>query len=134
MLEIIKKRRSIRRFSSQAVEEDKLQAVLEAVRQAPSWHNSQCWKLIVIKDPGTRMRLSELSYVDSFFAPQGFKANPCQKGLAEAPVLIVACADPSKVRDYLGSALLYDRSGHCGSKSHALRSGTWSWNNFCRGF
>ena len=44
-LEAIKTRRSIRKFSDQPVEPEKLQAVLEAVRQAPSWSNLQCWQL-----------------------------------------------------------------------------------------
>ena len=48
------------------------------------------------KEKATKEKISELSYVESFFSPRGYKANPAKKALAEAPVLIVACADPEK--------------------------------------
>ncbi|HWR59072.1 MAG TPA: nitroreductase family protein, partial [Thermodesulfovibrionales bacterium] len=50
----------------------------------------------VVKDAGTRDKISELSYLESFFSPKGYKSNPAKKGLAEAPVIIVACADPTQ--------------------------------------
>lgn len=94
LFEAIKRRRSIRRFKDAPVEEEKLEAVLDAARQAPSWANFQCWRFVVVTDAETRAKISELSYVESFFAPLGYKANPAKKGIAEAPVVIVACADP----------------------------------------
>jgi len=96
IFEAIKTRRSVRRFAEKPVEEDKVLSLLEAVRQAPSWANFQCWRLIVVRDRVTRGKISELSYVESFFSPLGYKSNPAKKGLAEAPVIIVACADPSQ--------------------------------------
>lgn len=96
IFETIRTRRSIRRFSDKPVEDEKLQTILEAVRQAPSWANLQCWRFVVVKDAGTKEKVSELSYVESFFSPLGYKSNPARKGLAEAPVVIVACADPSQ--------------------------------------
>ena len=95
-LEAIKTRRSIRKFSDQPVEPEKLQAVLEAVRLAPSWSNLQCWHLVVVENQEVRDKISELSFVESFFATYGYKTNPAQKALAQAPVVIIACADPVK--------------------------------------
>jgi nitroreductase len=92
----IKTRRSIRRFIDRPVEDEKLRSVLEAVRMAPSWANLQCWRFVVVKDSSTRAKISELSYVESFFATRGYKVNPSKKGISEAPVVIVACADPSQ--------------------------------------
>lgn len=100
--EAIRTRRSVRRFSDQAVEPEKLQAVLEAVRQAPSWSNLQCWSLVVVEDREVREKISELSFVESFFAAYGYKTNPAQKALAQAPVVIVACADPQRSGDLRG--------------------------------
>lgn len=94
--EAIKTRRSIRRFQDRPVEDDKLNSLLEAVRMSPSWANFQCWRFIVVKDKTKREKMSDLTYVESFFAPLGYKANPAKKGLIEAPVVIVACADPAK--------------------------------------
>lgn len=101
-LEAIKTRRSIRKFSDQPVEPEKLQAVLEAVQQAPSWSNRQCWSLVVVQDQDLRTRISELSFVESFFATYGYKSNPAQKGLAQAPIVLVACADPQQSGDLRG--------------------------------
>lgn len=96
LFEAIRTRRSVRKYSDKPVEEEKLQGVLEAVRMAPSWANYQCWRLIVVKDKALKEKISDLSYVESFFAPKGYKANPSKKALAEAPVVIVLCADPAQ--------------------------------------
>ena len=102
VLEAIRTRRSVRKYSDRPVEPEKLQAVLEAVQQAPSWSNLQCWSLVVVTDQAVRDRISELSYVESFFAAYGYKSNPAQKGLAQAPIVIVACADPLRSGDLRG--------------------------------
>jgi nitroreductase len=96
LIEAIKTRRSIRKYIDKPVEDEKLQSVLEAVRMAPSWANYQCWRLVVIREKSMKQRISELSYVESFFAPKGYKSNPSMKALAEAPVVIVLCADPGQ--------------------------------------
>jgi nitroreductase len=96
VLEAIRTRRSVRRFRDQVVEDEKLMTILDSVRQSPSWANLQCWRFVVVRDRAVRERISELSYVESFFAPLSYKANPARKGLAEAPVILVACADPSQ--------------------------------------
>jgi len=98
-LEAIKTRRSIRKFSDQPVEPEKLQAVLEAVQRAPSWSNLQCWSLVVVESQAVREKISEISFVESFFSTYGYKSNPAQKALAQAPIVIVACANPSKSGD-----------------------------------
>ena len=96
VFEAIRTRRSVRRFRDQVVEDEKIQTILESVRQSPSWANLQCWRFVVVKDRSNREKISELSYVESFFAPLKYKTNPARKGLAEAPVILVACADPSQ--------------------------------------
>ncbi len=101
-LEAIRSRRSVRKFSDRPVEPEKLQAVLEAVQQAPSWANMQCWRLVVVTDPEVKSRISDLSYVEAFFATRGYKSNPAQKALAEAPVVIVACAEPTESGELRG--------------------------------
>lgn len=101
-LEAIKSRRSVRRYCDRPVEEEKLMAVLEAARLAPSWANLQCVRFIVVQDPAVKRRISELSYVDSFFAARGYKTNPSQVALAEAPLVIVACALPNQSGDIRG--------------------------------
>lgn len=101
-LEAIRTRRSVRRFSDQPVEPEKLQAVLEALQQAPSWSNKQCWSLVVVQDQEVRTKISDLSFVESFFATYGYKSNPAQKALAQAPIVIVACTDPHQSGELYG--------------------------------
>ena len=96
LFEAIRTRRSVRKYLDRPVEEEKLQAVLEAIRLSPSWSNMQCWRMVVVKDQTVREKLSELSYVESFFAPKGYRTNPSKKALAAAPVVIVLCADPAR--------------------------------------
>jgi nitroreductase len=103
LFEAIRTRRSVRKFLDRPVEDGKLQQLLEAVRMAPSWANMQCWHFIVTQEKAVKEKISELSYVESFFAPRGYKANPARKALAEAPLVIVACADPEK------SGVLWDQ-------------------------
>lgn len=101
-LKAIITRHSVRRFSDRPVEPEKLQVILDAARLAPSWANLQCGRFVIVQDPATKRRISELSYVDSFFAAKGYKTNPSQVGLAEAPVVIVACALPNSSGDIRG--------------------------------
>jgi nitroreductase len=77
VLETIMKRRSVLRFESTPVEDDKLDAILESGRWAPSWINKQPWNFIVIKDQKTKNMLSEV-------VPTTFV-----QGLKEAPLCIV---------------------------------------------
>jgi len=101
-LEAIRTRRSVRKFSDRPIEQEKLQAVLEALQQAPSWSNKQCWHFIVVEDQAVREKISALSFVESFFAVYGYKSNPAQKALAQAPLVLVACADPLQSGDVRG--------------------------------
>ncbi len=96
LFEAIRTRRSVRKYADRMVEPEKLEAVLEAVRLAPSWANFQCWRMVVVQDRNVQQQMSELSYVESFFGPKGYKANPSKKALAEAPFVIVLCANPSQ--------------------------------------
>ena len=57
-LEAIRTRKSVRKFSDRPVEPEKLQAVLEAARLAPSWANMQCWRFVVVRDAGVKDKIS----------------------------------------------------------------------------
>ena len=51
LMKFLRARRSIRRFKSDPVPKEKINAVLEAMRYAPSARNAQCWEYVVISDP-----------------------------------------------------------------------------------
>ncbi|RLC34345.1 MAG: nitroreductase [Candidatus Nealsonbacteria bacterium] len=71
----IQNRYSVRSYRPTPVPEEKLQKVLESARLAPSAHNAQGWKFIVVRDAEKREALAEA-------AGQGF--------IAQAPVVIAA--------------------------------------------
>lgn len=79
-MEVIKKRRSIRKYKPDPVSQEDIDYILESARLAPSWANTQCWKFIVVTDPKVKEEL----------------ASAGNSWIAQAPVIIVACADPSK--------------------------------------
>ena len=51
MLDVIKTRRSIRRFKKEPISFEDAERVLDAARLAPSGGNKQRWKFIYINDP-----------------------------------------------------------------------------------
>lgn len=59
LLELIQTRRSIRRFDERAVSREDLDRILEAARWAPSNHNRQPWKFIVMEDRAQIRELAE---------------------------------------------------------------------------
>ncbi len=79
MIEAIMNRRSIRKFSSRPVEDEKLTEILEAARLAPSGNNTQPWHFIVVKSLEMRRKLAETSHN--------------QLWMADAPIHIVCIAD-----------------------------------------
>lgn len=84
VLNAIQNRRSIRKYSTRIVEEEKLLKVLEAGRLSPSASNRQSWKFIVVKDAEIRKRLTEAAGGQTF--------------VGEAPIILVACGtDPDGV-------------------------------------
>ncbi|RPH49405.1 MAG: nitroreductase [Desulfobacteraceae bacterium] len=81
IIEIINARRSVRKYEEKEVPEEVLNSVLEAVRWSPSWANTQCWELVVIKDKTIRENLKET------ILPK----NPATNAITQAPVLLAVC-------------------------------------------
>jgi nitroreductase len=81
LMNIIKERRSIRKYEDKEVPEDILQQILESARWSPSWANTQCWEVIVVKDSGTKEKLQ------ASFGPR----NPSTKAVVQAPVVLAVC-------------------------------------------
>lgn len=51
MLNVIKERRSIRRFKKEAISNEDAERILDAARLAPSGGNQQRWKFVYVNDP-----------------------------------------------------------------------------------
>jgi len=59
LLKLIRLRRSIRQFSARPVSREDIGRLLEAARWAPSNHNRQPWKFLVIEDKPQIVQLAE---------------------------------------------------------------------------
>ena len=88
-------RRSIRRYAEKEVDSAVLNEVLEAARWAPSWANSQCWELIVVKSQKTKKMLAEI------LSPK----NPATLAVEKAPLVLIVCGKKATSGFYHGKAL-----------------------------
>jgi len=59
MLDMIKKRRSIRKYTDEAVTDDQIRQLLEAAMAAPSGSNIQSWEFVVVRDPDLKRQLAQ---------------------------------------------------------------------------
>jgi nitroreductase len=94
LLEAIKTRRSIRKYTSDPVDDEKVEAILEAGRWAPSWANTQCWRFIVVRDPKVKAGLAGALLPFKF--PDREIDNPAIGIVKETPVIIVVCAQMNR--------------------------------------
>ena len=88
VFEAVATRRSIRKFTVQDIPMEILGVVLDAGRYAPCAGNIQNWKFVIIKDPENKQRVAE--------------AAMQQMWMAEAPVIIVVCAETEKIKQFYG--------------------------------
>lgn len=86
--EAIRQRRSIRKFKPDPVPDECIIELLESARLAPSGCNAQPWRFKVVRDPEKRMLMAQAAHNQMF--------------IAEAPVVIVCCAD---VQGYLDGSV-----------------------------
>lgn len=94
LMDIIKGRRSIRRYQERAVSEEDLQKILESVQWSPSWANTQCWEIVVIKDQSTKEKINETLTA----------TNPARKGLPGAPLVLAVCGKTKSSGYYKGES------------------------------
>ncbi|MEM3627853.1 MAG: nitroreductase family protein [Candidatus Bathyarchaeia archaeon] len=82
VLEAIKGRRSIRAFKSQDIAEETVNKLIEAACWAPSAGNIQPWEFIIVRNSEIKQKLVEAALGQEF--------------IAEAPVVIVVCANEER--------------------------------------
>lgn len=87
MENILKNRRSIRKFQPRQVTDQDLDAVLEAGLYAPSGMNTQNTVLVAVRDPEVRNQLSRMNA-----KVLGSSADP----FYGAPCVVVVLADPER--------------------------------------
>ncbi len=80
--DLISSRHSVRSFKNDSIPEEKINTILDAATKAPSGGNLQSYQIFVVSNPSEKERL-----VDSAHG-QGY--------IAEAPTVLVFCADPKR--------------------------------------
>src|SRR5947208_15264202 len=112
LLQIIKKRMSVRVYKAGKVSDKQLEAILEAARWAPSGANAQPWEFVVTRDREKMKRCREIFYNEW---RQRKREDPVNyKGLSkyyvgDASVLVLVCADPTTMMVYLTTRRPGDR-------------------------
>lgn len=89
---LLKQRRSGIAFAEQALEEEKLEALLEAFRWGPSSRNAQPWRIIVVRTPEAHQKFDA-----------GLSANN-QKWATQAPVKMIIVGNPEEQPDRDGQS------------------------------
>ena len=79
LLELIRTRRSIRAFKPDPLTEEQTEALIEAIRWAPSAGNLQSRKFYFVTNKNLQTRLARAAWEQYF--------------ISEAPLVVVACAD-----------------------------------------
>ncbi len=105
--DIIKKRRSVRRYLPQTVPREIVLEVLVAAGWAPSAHNSQPWRFIILENPSVKRELAEAMVVDwtSDAEKDGTKVDVKMRQeridrFANAPTLVLACTTMDGLRKF----------------------------------
>ncbi len=89
LLEVIRTRRSVRRFLPRALPPEAISHLVEAFRWAPTGGNAQPWRLVIVRSEAVRAKLGEAAQSQSF--------------VAQAPVVIVVCVDRDRARKAYGN-------------------------------
>lgn len=96
LIDLIRKRQSVRRYTDKPVEREKLDRCLDAAQQAPSACNAQPWKFIVVDDPELAKKVGRETWN---------RIAPFNKFAEEAPVIIVITIEKSPIVPKLGKMI-----------------------------
>ena len=97
LLEVIKNRRSVRKFKPKKIKMEDIMKVIEAGRWAASGRNTQPWEFIVITDEQQIRHFLDLFVEQREFLKahcRYFRNVPSVGFLENAPALIFVCGDP----------------------------------------
>ena len=92
-IELIQKRQSVRKYSSTAVEKEKILRCIEAARLAPSACNAQPWKYIIVDDPDLKSKVARETYNS---------IAPFNKFALQAPVIIAIVMEKPNLLSQFG--------------------------------
>jgi nitroreductase len=77
VFEVIKKRYSCRAYQDKPIEQDKLDQIFEAARQAPSAKNLQDWRFVVVTDKKVKQQVAGCANHQDAFGQAGAIIAAC---------------------------------------------------------
>lgn len=105
--DFLRSRRSVRRFQPDPIPDSVIERILTTATFAPSAHNLQPWRFVVVKNPDARTRLA-FALTDKMrldMQAEGAPESEIKKRVTnsirrinEAPALILVCRDVTAVR------------------------------------
>jgi len=112
LLDIVRRRRSVRVYKTGKVTDKQLETILEAARWAPSGANTQPWEFVLTRDREKMKRVREIFYNE--WKQRKLEDPVNYKGLTkyyvgDASVLVLVCGDPRTMRVYLTTRRPADR-------------------------
>ena len=96
MLELIKSRQSDRKYSSQPIEKEKLERIVEAGRMAPSACNAQPWKFVVVDDAALTAKLADAASA---------KLLNMNTFASQAPAMIIVVREQANFSSRVGATI-----------------------------
>lgn len=102
ILEIIRQRRSVRKFTDQGIPEEAVDVLIEALRWAPSAGNLQSRKFFFVRNKNTKKKLAEAVGNPDLAAKMKKLAKRIlnRDFVSQASLVVVACLDRNIARQY----------------------------------
>ena len=107
LTDALNQRRSIRKYQNKVVPKEIILNVLIAAGCAPSAHNSQPWRFIIVENPSVKRELAERMAKelvldltsDGYTVDQKMQTERMQR-FANAPALVIACLTMDNLRKF----------------------------------
>jgi nitroreductase len=93
LLDVVKRRRTVRQFKSDPIPEDYITKIIEVARWAPSGFHTQPWEFVVIKDPEIKSKIVAALDQHGQAIQDPAKKALTRKSFRDAPVFILALCD-----------------------------------------
>ncbi|HDR90866.1 MAG TPA: nitroreductase [candidate division Zixibacteria bacterium] len=97
LIDILKNRRSVRKYTDRKVSDSEINIILEAARFAPSSNNTQCWRFVIVRD---EEKIRELSKAGPLIS------KPVIGFIEKAPCVIACCAEPQAIYHKAAQSLI----------------------------
>ncbi|MCK5450744.1 MAG: nitroreductase family protein [Candidatus Omnitrophica bacterium] len=113
LLDVIKKRRTIRKYKNDEVPREVVEKLIDAARWAPSAHNLQPWKFVVIDDREKIKQIGDLleKEADKLFCGLNIIVRESARNIGKAPLLMMIYENGTVKKKFGRLGEFYDEIG-----------------------